>query len=275
MSTPPPQFHSRIWLEEASPDDPFTAERCYCSGYDVYGEIIKHASYIEYLYLLFCGERPDAASCRALEILALALANPGPRNPAVHAAMSAGVGGSPAAAALIAALAAGAGAAGGSREIYRCMEAWEAHPQTLTPWLAARQDGSKPEHPARREVWPDTGYCPGFAPNTRSCPLPVRQTLALLTACLPTQRLAWLQEHRESVEEEIGSPLGMTGVAAAALLDLGFSPSQGEMLTLLLGLPGAAAHALEQQEQGIRHFPFFGMNLLTDPEPPSRTPDTP
>lgn len=270
MSTPSPQFHSRIWLEEATPDDPFTAERCYCGGYDVYGEIIKHASYIEYLFLLFHGERPDQASHRALEILALALANPGPRSPAVHAAMSAGVGGSPAAAALMAALATGAGAAGGSREIFRCMEAWQAHPQTLSPWLTARKDSNEHEHPARREVWPDTGYCPGFVPDSHHCALPVRQTLALLSTCLPGQRLAWLQAHRGLVEEEVGSPLGMTGVAAAALLDLGFSPSQGEMLTLLLGLPGAAAHALEQQEQGIRRFPFFGINLLADPEAPPR-----
>ena len=53
-------------------------------------------------------ERPLPHVARALEILTIALGNPGPRDPSVHAAMSAGVGGSPAAAALMAALAAGA-----------------------------------------------------------------------------------------------------------------------------------------------------------------------
>jgi citrate synthase len=57
----------------------------------------------------------------------------------------------------------------------------------------------------------------------------------------------------------------MTGVAAAAMIDLGFSPGEAEMLTLLLRLPGAAAHALEQGRQGFRRFPFFSIELENDP----------
>jgi citrate synthase len=48
-------------------------------------------------------------------------------------------------------------------------------------------------------------------------------------------------------------------------VDLGFTPDQGEMLHLLLRLPGAAAHALEQREQGHKDFPFFALDLLDDP----------
>src|SRR3569832_457271 len=59
----------------------------------------------------------------------------------------------------------------------------------------------------------------------------------------------------------------MSGVAAAALMDLGHSPDQGEMLYLLLRLPGAAVHALEQKEYGWRRFPFFthALELENDP----------
>ena len=57
--------------------------------------------------------------------LALALANPGPRDPMVHAAMCGGVGGSHAAASLIAALAVGAGQSGGAREVLRYAEVSE------------------------------------------------------------------------------------------------------------------------------------------------------
>ena len=96
-----PILHSTIWEEVAADDDPFTAEACSCRGYDVYGELLEKATYPEYLYLLFRGEKPAPAAARALEILVIALANPGPRDPSVHAAMAAGVGGSPAAAALI------------------------------------------------------------------------------------------------------------------------------------------------------------------------------
>jgi citrate synthase len=57
----------------------------------------------------------------------------------------------------------------------------------------------------------------------------------------------------------------MTSVAAAAFADLGFTPAEGEMLFLLLRLPGAAAHALEQEGNGFRRFPFYSVELQDDP----------
>ena len=49
----------------------------------------------------------------------------------------------------------------------------------------------------------------------------------------------------------------MSGVAAATCRDLGLNAEQGEMLYLLLRLPGAAVHALEQARLGFKRFPFF------------------
>jgi citrate synthase len=46
---------------------------------------------------------------------------------------------------------------------------------------------------------------------------------------------------------------------------LGFSPNEGEMLYLLLRLPGAAAHALEQDGYGYKQFPFYPVELEDDP----------
>jgi citrate synthase len=57
-------------------------------------------------------------------------------------------------------------------------------------------------------------------------------------------------------------------VAAAALSDLGFSAEQGDMLYLLLRLPGAAAHALEQVNYGFKRFPYPQIDLLDDPRRP-------
>jgi citrate synthase len=53
----------------------------------------------------------------------------------------------------------------------------------------------------------------------------------------------------------------MAGVAAAIFGDLGFTPQEGEMLYLLLRLPGAAAHALEQSAGGFKQFPFYPVEL--------------
>ena len=86
-----------------------------------------------------------------------------------------------------------------------------------------------------------------------------------LKASNPT--LTWLQAHRAQLESTATLPLAMTGIAAAALCDLGFTPAQGEMLHLLLRLPGAAVHALEQKSYGYKNFPFFQVELENDPGP--------
>jgi citrate synthase len=262
-----PLLHTALWEEDAASDDPFTAEACHCRGYDVFGDLLEKASYPEYLYLLFRGEKPEPMAARALEILAIALANPGPRDPSVHAAMAAGVGGSPAAAVLMAALASGAGVSGGAREIFRSMEIWKSCGCSLDAWQQALFPPADETLGQRRSVWPDNEHPPGFAPYASRCPQPVLQTLQALCRVLPSGCLNWLQSQREALEQLADHPLAMTGVAAAALTDLGFTPVDGEMLALLLRLPGAATHALEQGRNGIKQFPFFAIDIPDDPGP--------
>ena len=243
-------IRTAIWDEEAEPDNPFVAVRSYCRGYDVFGELLGAVSSSDYLYMLLRGELPAPAASTALRILTVALANPGPRDSSVHAAMAAGVGGSTAASMLMAALAVGAGSQGGAREVFDAM--------------ANLQDSAPPSRPI--DIWPEPAATPGFSDQARQCPLPVRQTLALLATLLPEGSTADLHARREALEAEQGAPLALTGVVAAALSDLGFSAEEGEMLYLLLRLPGAAAHALEQKRQGFRHFPFFSQIVEDDPD---------
>ena len=257
-------IHTRIWQEEPEPDNAFAAASCHCHGYDVYGDLLKHASWIEYLFLLFRGEAPTPGQARLLEGLALALANPGPRDAAVHAAMCGGVGGSTSASCLMAALAVGAGASGGAREVLIAMEDWLERGTDLALWQTGL--AAKPvDDPA--DVWPAPGHPAGFDPHGVRCTTPVLQTLTYLAAldCAPS--LAWLQANRAALESAASLPLAMSGVAAAALRDLGCTPAQGEMLFLLLRLPGAAVHALEQKDYGHKNFPFFKVELENDPGP--------
>ena len=78
---------TRIWREVPEDDNPFAAAACYCAGFDVFGDVLRNASYIDYLYLLFKHEPPTAEASKLLEGLALALANPGLRDHSVRAAM--------------------------------------------------------------------------------------------------------------------------------------------------------------------------------------------
>lgn len=258
-------IHTRIWREEAEPADPFLARTCYCAGYDVYGELLHKASWVEYLYLLFKLERPAGWQARLLERLAIALANPGPRDYGVRASMSAAAGGSTAASILIAALAVGAGQAGGAREVYTAMCAWLECGLNLDSWRNFLRNG-RPESPA--EIWPERGYAAGFEPYASATGAPVIQTLDCLADIHPAGTLGWLRKNRQSLEQDAERPLAMTAVTAAAFTDLAFSPQEGEMMYLLLRLPGSAAHGLEQHMQW-KKYPFFkkGLVLTNDPGP--------
>lgn len=257
----PNSICSRIWREESEPDNPFAARAAYCRGYDVYGEMLGQARWVDMLYLLFHDEAPTPAQADMLEALAVALANPGPRDASVHAAMCGGIGGSTAAASLMAALAVGAGQLAGGREVFLAMEGWVVCGTDLAAWRQrltglAAIPGS---------IWPVSEHPPGFDPHGVSTATPVQQTLACLARYHPGRCLRWLAANLTALEVAAACPLALSGVVAAALTDLGFSPAQGEMLHLLLRLPGAAAHALEQRQHGYTKFPFGTVELEEDP----------
>lgn len=248
---------TRIWNETAEADNPFAASACYCAGYDVYGDLLGKASYIEYLYLLIKLERPTAPQAKLLEGLAVALANPGPRDHSVRAAMCAGVGGSTRASALIGAISVGAGNLGGGREVYTAAQYWVQCGMDIDAW---RDMIKHPPVEERADVWMPMEHPPGFDPNGASCPAPVKQTLDYLADVSGADNLTWLNQNREALEDIAGLPLSMSGVAAAAMHALELTPEQSEILYMLLRLPGAAVHSLEQ-ELAWRKYPFFGSGL--------------
>ncbi|RZJ06614.1 MAG: citryl-CoA lyase [Rubrivivax sp.] len=254
---------TRIWLEEAEPADRFATRAAHCRGYDVYGDLLGRARWVDMLWLLFREDAPTQDQARLLEALAVALANAGPRDAAVHAAMCSGVGRSPAAAALMAALAVGAGRHGGAQEVAAAMALWAHMPDMhdVKAWAAGWLSAMAPASP----IWPEAGHPPGFEPNGVVTPGIVRDALQRLADIGGSPRLRWLASRRTEVEAAVGLPLAMSGVAASALSDLGFDPAQGEMLHLLLRLPGAAAHALEQCAGSYKDFPFFALDLQEDP----------
>jgi citrate synthase len=256
-------INTAIWQEEPESGNPFAAALCRCRGYDVYGDLLGKADYIAYLYLMFKGERPDAATSAALSVIAVALANPGPRDPSVHAAMATGATGTPAASSLMSAIAAGAGGSGGAREVLLAMQSWAECGEDLSTWTTRLQTPIE----NRPKFWPETGHPPGFDPHGSTTPTPVIQLLDALCAALPQGRMHWLRAHRAQLEAAAGLPFNQLGVISAAFAQLGITPAEGEMLTLVWRLPGAAAHALEQRQRGFRQFPFFELELESDPGP--------
>lgn len=259
-------FHSHIWQEDAEENNPFEAKACYCHGFDVYGDLLGKASWAEYLYLLFKGERPSPLQAQLLESLAVAFANRGPRDHSIRAAMNGGVGGTTAAGSLMAALAVGAGQYGGAHEVFHAVNIWQRAGQDIAQWQTVIQQLLADK---TVDIWQPMEHAPGFDPNGESCTTPTRQTLAYLSGFIEGGALQWLNHHREALEELATCPLSMTGVAAAALFDLSFSAEQAEMVFLVLRLPGAAAHALEQQALGWKKFPFIASMIELENDPGS------
>jgi citrate synthase len=255
--SPKDLIHTSIWQETPEADNPFATSTARCRGYDVHGAMVGQARWVQMLWLLMRPELPAGAELDVLEALAVALANPGPRDPSVHAAMCAGVGGSPAASALIAALAVGAGRNGGAREVHDAMTMWCRCGPDLAAWqgyLTASADDPV-------EIFPDRAHVPGFDAHGADTPLSVRQCAAALAGLGAGPGTSWLHANLDQAAAAVGLPLSMMGLAACVLHDLGFSPDEGEMLCLLLRLPGAAAHALEQQAVGFKQFPFYRLEL--------------
>ncbi len=215
-SEPLETITSKIWSETPQPDNPLAAAECYCGGYNDYGDLIKNASFIDYLFLLFKLTAPKPHQSAILSSLAVALANPGPRDHSVRAAMNAGVGGSTHPAALIAAISVGSGNLGGAREVFHCMEYWQHCQIDLSSWLQVIKE---PPQEGRMDVWSPMEHTPGFDPHGVTCPKPVQQTLAHLFEVGQTPCLTWLQANREQLERAVGYPLAFSGVAAAAFYD--------------------------------------------------------
>lgn len=260
-------YHSNFWLEEPEENNPFVAKACYCHGYDVYGQIASEASWFEYLLLMFKGDRPNPDDTALLERLAIVLANQGPKEASIRAAMNGGVAGTNHSSALMSALAVGSGLYGGSQELEICMGLWEECGQDLELWKARLK---APQDDERADIWPNIEHAPGFDPNGDELPTTLLQSLELLVRFAPRSGATrWLNENRDTLRESVGYPLSISGVSAAAFFDLGLNRDQGSMLYLILRLPGAAAHALEQRQMGWKKFPFYSdaIELANDPGP--------
>jgi len=264
MTNTKEKITSKIWFEEPEKDNPFSAKSSYLHGYNVYDDLLENSSYMNYLFLLFMGEAPTTEQSKILEKICIALANPGPRDFSVMAAMSSSVGGSGNAASLMAALAVGAGSFNGGRELYLCMNLWTSAEFDLKKWQLEIESYDKESNV---DVWPEATHCPGFEPHSDKLRTQTNQLLTILCDISENNYLNWLNENKDKLKLLSGSPISSVLVTAGAFKMLGFSAQQAEMFYLLARLPGAAAHALEQQSIGWKKFPFWpqGLKLSNDP----------
>jgi citrate synthase len=262
------EISTAIWQELPAPDGSglITGE-ARCHGYDVYGDLLKQVTWAQMVFLMFRGELPTSAQLAVFEMLAVALANPGPREPSVTAAMASGVVRTPPATWLVAALSTGSGRAGGARDLRECMEALETRGLDVQAWHTSLR--SRPAD----SIWPACDHPAGFASAGPLVGPLVAKTLVALHGCalaekMPAPALDWLMSEGVALTQAaapFGWAISFPLVSACALSDLGFSAEEGELLYLMLRMPGAAAHASEQSQRSFLQYPFPPLEHVPDP----------
>jgi len=261
MSDNDTHYQTKIWLDEPESDNPFAARASYCAGYDVFGDLLGKISWSDYLFLMFRLERPTEKQSRLLHELTVVLSHPGLRDHSVLAAMNAGVGGSTAAASLMAALGVGAGQLNGGHEVFLAMDIWQRCEMDIEAW---HTEILNPPVSEVADIWDPLEHIAGFNPNSNVSNTTLIQALTHLASLSQNGPLQWLCDNRIELEKATQCGLSFSSIAAAAFHELGFNSEQGEMLYLILRLPGAGAQALEQKQYGWRRFPFYndGLTLL-------------
>ncbi len=243
-----PRMTTGIWNETPAPENPYLTETCRCRGYDLH-DLMEKRSFADTLYLLFMGELPTRERAGLLEALMIALINPGPRHPATRAAVNAGVGKTHRAQILPVALSVIGGTRLGGGEVAEAMKFLagnrERDPRSLLSELP-----DPPACPGDRRI------APGFGSRFNGIE-PLQAATAKKLLALPGSGpfLAWGNDFAERL-----APLKMgwllTGIAAAAFMDLGFPQKAGEGLFQLLCAPGLLAHGLEYSGKPVHALPF-------------------
>jgi citrate synthase len=253
---------TRIWCEQPSPKNPYIAERCLCHGYDLL-DLIQQCSFAQVVYLLLRGEIPEREAARLLDATIVGLMNPGPRHPATRAAMMAGVGRTDAAHILPIALLV-LGGETGAKDVSASMGFIRRHARKAPTMLAESLLASH-----KRPAEGDWRIAPGFGSHFGDIDIvPQKLAASLIEFPASGEALRWGQAFADRLS---GAGLGwlVTGVAAAAFLDLGFHPKAGAGLFQLASAPGLLAHGLEFANKPITAIPFVDQEHYVIEPPPA------
>jgi citrate synthase len=243
---------TKIWQEQASPYNPYLAEKCLCHGYDL-EELSRKKGYADVLFLLFNGELPNSEQAKLLETLLVALINPGPRHPATRAAMTAGVGKTNPAHILPIGITVMGGAHMGGEEVSKSIRFLRKNIKNSPIDVAGQLESGQ----GHKTSDGDEHIAPGFGSRYGGIdPMPQKIARSLLKLPGNTDTIKWGQKFVETLKELKMGWL-TSGVAAAAFCDLGFHPRAGAGLFQIISAPGILAHGLEMANKPITAMPFL------------------
>jgi citrate synthase len=226
-----------IWKEMPASDNPYHVDEARCHGYE-HLALINNKSFSEVLFLLFQSELPNESQRRLFDTLLLSVIHPGPRHNASRAAMNAAVSKTNTSHVLPLALNVLGGEWQGSREVFESMKFLRKNHHISAAECAH-------EHIAllgnTRESEGDLTLAPGYG-STYGSADSYSQKLAdnISSNCDVGLNFKWAAEF-VSVGAKLNVGWRVTGLFAAVLTDLGFTPYQGELLFQIASAPGIVA----------------------------------
>ncbi|WDE01169.1 hypothetical protein [Thalassomonas actiniarum] len=244
---------TNILLELPSDNNPYVTKTAYLHGYDVL-ELMAKKSFVETLLLLFTGELPPPEKVKLLEQLMVGLMNPGPRHPAVKAAMVAGVSKANAEHLLPVGLTVLGGKSNGAKEVELAMIFLQENKEKLPEEVVSQL--LKTSH--QETVQGEFHLTPGFGNNYGSIDEFADGLAAQLFNAVnnSAEVIAWGKAFNETLKVHDMGWL-KTGIAAAVFCELDLSPRQGNGFFQLLCAPGILAHGVEQTHKPITAIPML------------------
>jgi citrate synthase len=248
------KISSNIFLEHASKSNPFIANESFIHGYNVQ-ELYQNLNFVEVLFLLFRGELPNTDDKQLFNQLLIALINPGPRHPATRAAMTAAISKTDPANVLPIGLLAISGQHLGASEVGQAAKFLSLNKHQAATKIASQLLEQSKKKTLKQTA--DSHLAPGFGNRFNSIDI-LPNTLGYQLAKLPgaKKHLIWGCQLLDALQQPSIGWL-TTGVAAAALLDLGFHPRETIGLYQLISAPGLLAQAHEQSFKQITDMPFI------------------
>lgn len=245
-----------IYQEDEDDNNPYLSKTHYLHGYEIF-DLLKNASFVESLLLLYVGEIPLKEHAKIFELLMVALMNPGPRHPAVKAAMVAGVSKTNTEHLLPIGLSVLGGSSGG-KEVEAAMVFIKNKMNLCAKKVAEKLLDS---------VKIDEGegvclLCPGFGASFSSMdPYCIALASHLSKEMTDLQKFPAFQWTQKFVNRLSSNNLSWlkTGLVAAILIDVGISSRQSVGIFQLLCAPGIIAQSVEQS-----HMPITSMPMLED-----------
>ncbi len=222
------RLNTKITNEVSATDNPYLVDTAYYFGYE-HLDLLDKKSFSDVIFLLFRGQLPSEADAKLFNQILLAFINPGPRHPAVQAAIATGVGKTQTEHILPIALNIYSGNFDGPGEIGHYLKFFRKHINIEPDELSETYD---------------LNDLPGFG-TLYGDPDPYAEKL-LLYFCKNHDRtmINWLKDLNLK-RNEVGDGITKSGLCAGVLSELGFLPRQAASIMQIMAAPGLVTHGLE------------------------------